>query len=172
MAIQISKEFDYKGIKVPSLYGRVEIHIGIDFSHISTTLHFFSSKKAYKDSVANAFGGVNTEYELFVPNTDWCLYNEMKYDPKLDGDDMLGFIHQKLLHILTTDISHEEGIIYNLDIPVLEENGTNVLDDNKDPIYKHKIGDPMLDSEGKQAMRTVVTREKLCEVTEFDAVDL
>ncbi len=99
MAIQISKEVKYKGIKVPSLYGRVAFSISLDASTVTADLYFFVDKQSYKESIDNAL----TSREL---NTFASL--ELSYDPVKDGVDLLSFVHQKLLHILTTDISHED----------------------------------------------------------------
>ena len=100
MAIQINREFSFKGIKIPSVYVRVGFRVPMDSSRIIVDLYFFADKGAYRT------GEVNALY-----SDDIAPYStiELNYDSNRDGTDILPFIHQKVLHMLTEHESFDDN---------------------------------------------------------------
>ena len=165
MAIHINKKFTLNGIVIPELYGRIEFMVDMKSTFIMTTIHFFINNYVYHKN-----NGVSDT--IFIPEVQEYIGNKISYNPTKDGTDLIPFIHDKLVEILTTDESHQQELYYQENIVLLDTEGNPMLNENNEPIYKHKAGEPILDENGIQQTETIITKVKLCDKIEITIVDI
>ena len=163
MALQINKEYDYKGISISSLYGRIEYTVDYKSSLIFTTVHFFINKEISK---------IGMEESLDLDAVKDYVAHTIEYDPTIDDNNIIALIHNKLLNILTTDDVKYSNTYYSENIPDLDSGGDPLYDELDNPIYEHLIGDAILDIDGNNVTTSIIIKHKLCEIGEIEIKDL
>lgn len=95
MALLINKTTTYKGINLNQLYLRLQIESNSDGKKISSRIFIYIDKISFNDN--SDFNRLDIE--------DIPRYIEFDYNRTTDGNDILTFIHNKVIEQLSTIIT-------------------------------------------------------------------
>lgn len=139
MALLINRNTTVLGdIDLSQLYVRLSVAYGPGGTPLEVRTNVYSSKASYDDNPSNSIHVVPVSFVTSFP-----------YDRETDGDDVLGFAHNKIKEVLTTD---EYG-----DVPVLDPS----------------TGEPTYDpSTGELITENVITSPKFCADSSISFVDV
>ena len=125
MAIRINKPVEI--MNMPEVYCRLRVWFNERGDKLDVWMLSYPSKEAYKADARNSF---------YLPGVDGKY--QFDYDRERDGSDILLFCHEKIVEILTTDVTEER------EVTTIDEKG-----------------------EEKKEVQTVVIKQKFCEPEEI-----